>query len=308
MKYTNVAEYMQKKSHSIKEWLIAVRPWSFPASGMPVIAFTAYLMWKGFNPDWLMALWALATIIIFHAAGNTWSDYMDFKHEVDNRDSLGCTNITSGTFSPEEIKRLSLILMVAGCISGIAMLIMTGLPLLWIGIGGLLCAILYPAMKYIALGDIVIMLAYSILPALGTSFVTTGEFIWELLWACVPMGLITVAILHANNIRDIATDRLANIKTFAMRIGIVPSIYLYDFEVIVPFVFTLVCAILHIYPFWSLIVFLTFYPALKNCKIAHRFKREGREIISTLDIRTAKLQLTFGMLFVISLLIAAFTA
>ena len=33
------------KKHSFKDWMIAVRPWSFPASAMPVVVTLAYLFW-----------------------------------------------------------------------------------------------------------------------------------------------------------------------------------------------------------------------------------------------------------------------
>ena len=31
--------------HSLKDWLVAVRPWSFPASAMPVAVILAFLYW-----------------------------------------------------------------------------------------------------------------------------------------------------------------------------------------------------------------------------------------------------------------------
>ena len=62
------------KKHSFKEWLVAVRPWSFPASAMPVLVTLAYLHWGHGSVDWLNGLWALVNIVLFHASGNTWSD------------------------------------------------------------------------------------------------------------------------------------------------------------------------------------------------------------------------------------------
>ena len=57
--------------HSMKEWLIAVRPWSFPASAMPVLVTLMYLYWAGYESlNWLAGVWALVNIVIFHAAGN----------------------------------------------------------------------------------------------------------------------------------------------------------------------------------------------------------------------------------------------
>ena len=68
-----------KKIHGWKDWLVAVRPWSFPASAMPVAVTLVYLWWLGERVDWLNGVWALLDIIVFHAAGNTWSDYFDYR-------------------------------------------------------------------------------------------------------------------------------------------------------------------------------------------------------------------------------------
>ena len=64
------------KKHSLKDWMIAVRPWSFPASSMPVVVTLAYLYWMRQDINWVNGIWALLNIVVFHAAGNTWSDYL----------------------------------------------------------------------------------------------------------------------------------------------------------------------------------------------------------------------------------------
>lgn len=64
------------KKHSLKDWMIAVRPWSFPASSMPVVVTLAYLYWMQQDINWVNGIWALLNIVVFHAAGNTWSDYL----------------------------------------------------------------------------------------------------------------------------------------------------------------------------------------------------------------------------------------
>ena len=67
--------------HTFKEWMIAVRAWSFPASAMPVIVSTAYVYWKFRNGAGAVdgfVLWpaiaALVLMVLLHAAGNTWSE------------------------------------------------------------------------------------------------------------------------------------------------------------------------------------------------------------------------------------------
>ena len=275
---------------------------------MPVIATLGYLLWKsGETPaglDWGYGLWALANIIIFHAAGNTWSDYFDFRKSVDAEDTFGVKTLTGGMFSPEEIKRLSIGLLAVAVSAGIALMCLTGIPLLWIGLGGLACSLLYPALKYNALGDLVIFMSYAILPTLGTSFVTSGEVVWKSLWLAPPIGLITVAILHANNTRDTATDRRAHIRTFAMKIGPKASRITYYAEILIPFIWVAACCIAGIFPVWSLIAAVALVPASANLKMMKRSGSEGMSAIGTLDEMTARLQMVFSLLLTLSFIIA----
>lgn len=53
------------KKHSFKDWMIAVRPWSFPASAMPVVVTLAYLFWMKEDINWANGIWALLNIIVF---------------------------------------------------------------------------------------------------------------------------------------------------------------------------------------------------------------------------------------------------
>lgn len=64
------------KKHTFGEWMIAVRPGPFPISAMPVIVTTTFLFWRGYEINWAFAVWALVNIVIFHATGNTWSNFL----------------------------------------------------------------------------------------------------------------------------------------------------------------------------------------------------------------------------------------
>ena len=292
--------------HSFKEWMIAVRPWSFPASAMPVLVTLAFLNYAGYEMNWWYGVWALLNIVVFHAAGNTWSDYFDYKKGVDREDTFGAKTLTDGMFTPTEIYRLSLGLLTVALLGGIGLMLCTGLPLLYVGIGGMLCTLLYPMLKFNALGDADIFCAYAILPMLGTSFVATGAFHYEVLWNAIPVGLITVGILHANNTRDMQHDKRANIKTFAMLMGNKASAYAYCFEMVFPFVWVIGCIVAGVLPYYSLLVLVALMPALKNASMAIKFLKEGMTAIANLDEMTAKLQLIFSLLLTISLFVAYF--
>ena len=296
---------MNNKKHGFKAWLLATRPWSFPASAMPVLATLAYLFWRGHEINWLTGVWALVNIIVFHAAGNTWSDYYDYKRGVDREDTIGGMSIVSGEFQACEIKKLAWILLVIAVVAGVGLMLLAGLPVLYFGLAGCALIVLYPWLKYHALGDLDIFLTYSVLPILGTSYVATGALNYETLWLMLPIGLITVGILHVNNTRDIEQDSRAGIKTFAMLVGKRVSVVLYIAELMLPFVCVLVAAIYGAMPWWSLVVLVALKPALDNCRAMLKLPAEGMKALIGVDEKTAQLQLMFSLLLSLSLFITA---
>ena len=296
------------KKQSIKEWIIATRPWSFPASAMPVLVTLGYLFWKQGEINWPMGLFTIINVVLFHAAGNTWSDYRDFRSGVDREDAVGGMSIVSGQFSPEQIKRLSLSLMAVAVVCGLALCFFTGMPVLYFGLAGGVLTLFYPWLKYHALGDVDIFLTYAVLPMLGTSYVATGSINPDTLWLAVPVGLITVGILHSNNTRDIMQDRRAGIKTFAMAIGGKASSYLYCFEVIFPFLWCIAGIVAELFPVYAIIVLAVVKTAIDNARKAMRYPEEGMRALVGLDERTAQLQLMFSLALFGGFMIAAFIA
>lgn len=295
---------MSNNRHSLKDWFLATRPWSYPASSMPIFVTLAYLHWMDCNVNWYIGIWTLINVILFHAAANTWSDYFDYKKGVDRKDTIGGTSITSGKFRPEEIRLLSIVLLTISVISGVLIVISTGIPALYLGITGCILILLYPWLKYHALGDIDIFATFSILPILGTSFVATGYFYLQVMWLTIPIGLITVGILHINNTRDIEHDRRAGINTFAMLAGRRISTLIYCIEILFPFVWVVASAHKGLFPWWSLLVLPAIIPAIKNVAKALHFPSKGAEAIFGVDEQTAKLQLIFSLLLALSFFIA----
>ena len=291
--------------HSMKEWMIAVRPWSTPASAMPIIATLTFLFWKGSEINWLYGLWALIGMILFHYAGNVWSDWFDYRKKVDAEDTFGAKTLTTGMFTSKEIMGLAVGLLVVAIACGVGLAIATGLPLLWIGLAGTVCAGLYPLLKYNALGDLDIILTFAFLPTLGTSYAATGVIDWSVLLIALPVGLITDGILHCNNTRDMATDRRAGIRTMAMGLGTKVSAWLYIFEMTFPFVWICVCAIIGILPLHTFVVFLTLPIAIGCAKTMNKSAAQNdHTLLSDLDVRTAQLQMLFSALLSIALIAA----
>ena len=259
------------RKHTFGEWMIAVRPWSIPASAMPIIATLAFLFYKNSEINWLNGIWALIGMILFHLAGNTWSDYFDYRKKVDAEDTFGAKTLTTGMFQPKEIRNLAIGLLCAAVACGLGLLAVTGLPLLWIGLAGLACTLLYPILKFNALGDLDILLTFAFLPT-----------------------------------RDMITDKRAGINTMAMSLGNKISAWIYGFEVIFPFVWIGACSIIGIMPLSTIIVFLTLPVAIGCAQTMKNSIDGGAKMIADLDVRTANLQLFFSVLLTIAFAVGKF--
>ena len=293
--------------HSLKEWILTTRPWSFPASAMPVLTTFAFMTWVcslyGLKIDWINGILAVVGIVFFHASGNMLSDIRDYEKGIDK--GLDFMPLVNGSFTTKEYKRLSITLFAVGLAIGFYILSRCGWPLLYAAVYGAFFTLTYATFKYFALGDLVIFLSYAIIPILGTTYATLSEYYMPALVLALPIGLITVAILHVNNTRDIDSDRAAGIRTLAMLIGRNASLKLYAFEVLFPFILIIATVVCGWLPWHSLIALLAAPKAWKNARTVLSAKKKGVEVLAPIDAETAQLQLIFSLLLTISLFVAA---
>lgn len=298
--------------HTLKEWYLATRPWSFPASAMPVASTIAYLFWVsktfvGTSPvDWLCGILALVGIILFHAGGNVISDYNDYRKGVDTPENAMMLPLVNGSFKDYEFRRYGIVLLLAGCAVGVVLLLLTqSVELLYVGLAGGVLTLLYSFLKYRALGDVVIVLNYAILPIMGTSIVAVGHIDWSAMVLAVPLGLITDSILHINNARDAVSDRAAGARTFAMLIGPKASSLMYRAEVLLPFVWVVVAVCVGWLPVFTILVFVVAKTAWDMARQAKGLVSEGPAKVAMLDQQSAQLQAKFSVLMIVALVVSA---
>jgi len=300
-----------KNKPELKDWIIAVRPWSFPASSMPalvtfVYVFFLYKQQAGIYPNWFFGILSITGAVIFQISGNLISDYYDYKQGVDRKDTFGSSRLlVNHVFAPETILRLGLFFAVLGIGIGVYLFYYTGWPLLIIGGIGTVAAIFYYYFKYRALGDLLIFVIYGPMITLGTFYSMTSVIHWNVILLSIPIGCITVDILHANNTRDIAHDRRAHIRTLAMQLGIKGSMVEYYSLMILAYL-SLVVMVAAGFLHWPVLgVLITLPVAIKNCKIMSTASLDNPSNILDLDVKTAQLQLIFSSLFAILIFISA---
>jgi len=299
--------------------LVAIRPFSLPASTMPVIFGTAAAVVLGGAPLRLgPALAALLAMVALHCGANILSDVYDFRRGLDTQVSPVTGAVARGWLAPRQALAAAGLLLGPGALLG-AWLAWRCSPALWLigGVGFVIGAFYSTpplALKYRALGDLAVFLDFGILGALGAWTVQTGRPDWRpALWA-VPMALLVIGILHANNWRDIAGDGEKSVRTVARLLGDRGSFRYYTGLLFVPFL--MVAALIAwqlLQPGaqfglpWTAAATLPALPAALRCwgKARHRAAPAQPMDFITLDGATGQLNLLFGLLYTAGLVVYA---
>lgn len=215
---------------SSSRWIVAARPWALPASTMPVVFGTSLaVIIGGFRADVLRFVLALLAMVVLHSAANMLSDIFDAQRGLDRDVTPVSGAIVRGWLSPAAVRRGAAFLFLIGCGIGLGLAAITGLPLLIVGAVGVAVGAGYTILKYHALGDLAVFLNFGLLGALGAWIVQSRAFSWlPVVWT-VPMAMLVIAILHANNWRDIVTDSERRVRTFASVLGDAGSQIYYGF-------------------------------------------------------------------------------
>jgi 1,4-dihydroxy-2-naphthoate octaprenyltransferase len=310
----------QPQHSFIKKWWISARPFSFPASTMPVIFGTvlAYV-YGGYEFKPLLFILAFIGMVILHSGANILSDIFDFEKGLDKVPAPTSGGVVRGIISIREAWIGSVTMLILGTIIGLYLTWISGPWLLAIGLLGLFVGTFYTSrsmvnMKYNGLGDLAVFLNFGILGSLGAYYVQSGELSWiPVLWA-VPMSMLVIAILHANNWRDIQSDKEIKIFTIASLLGDKSSLRYYGVLIYGPFVVVLGLILvpfllfpqLTAMPFTFLITILALPLAFRLWRKALNRKTPSQPLdFIALDGATAQLNLLFGSLCTLALILQA---
>jgi len=114
----------------------------------------------------------------------------------------------------------------------------------------------------------------------------------SLIMFALPLALNTEAILHSNNVRDLEEDKKSGIFTMAIYLGFSRSYILYVFLLFVPYLMFLCMAIQQsVYYFLPLMTIFMAFDLEKD----FRYRR-----LTLLPLKTAKLNLVFGLVYVLA--------
>jgi len=294
----------------IQTWWQATRPFSFPASVIPaLLGGLVAVVHAGVRlkvGDYILAAAGAAAV---HAAANLLADYFDFRTGVDSVETQGASRgmLVSGRMTPREALLASGLLWLLTGLLAAYFVWRAGAVLLPVIAGGLVIGAGYTAaplkLKYRALGDACVFLTFGVGITLGAYTVQAGHLAWTPVFYSLPIAVLIWAILHSNNLRDIETDRRARIRTLAMLLGRDRSRRLYVLLLAAAYALVVgfVLAGLYVMPALATLLSLPLAIGAMRQVVDTEATPAAPAAWVTLDIRTAQLQMAFGLLLVVAL-------
>ncbi len=288
-----------RNSSKLSLWFKSTRPRTLPAAAAPVIIGLALAFYEN-KINLFIAILTLVAALLIQIGTNFANDYFDFIKGTDTDRRVGPVRlIQAGLIKKNEMLAAFIITFIIAAAIGVFLVIRGGWPILLIGIFAIIFGILYTAgpapLGYIGLGDIFVFIFFGIISVTGTFYLQTLKINMVALIASLAPGFLSVAILTANNIRDIKTDREAGKKTLIARFGYNFGLSEYLFCIIAAHLIPIVLVLITKSHYFSLISVLTVAMAVKPVKILLS-RPEPRYIIPVLG-KTGQILLIFSILF-----------
>ncbi len=204
-------------------WFLAARPKTLWAAVAPVMIGTGMAYGDG-GFHLLGALAALLGALLIQIGTNFCNDYVDFKKGADTVQRIGPVRATqSGWVTPRAMLRATVMVFVLVGLVGVYLVYRGGGVMLAIGVLSVLAGIGYTAgpyaLAYLGLGDLFVFIFFGPVAVGGTYYIQTLQWPVEVTVAGIAPGLLSCAILVANNLRDVEEDRVAQKRTLAVRYG-----------------------------------------------------------------------------------------
>ena len=289
-------------------WWRGARPRTLGAGIVPVFVGTAA---AGHIVGWRFAA-ALVVAIGLQVGVNLANDYFDGVRGVDTHERMGPPRLTqSGAATPRAVLTAALVALAAAAIAGLALALATR-PVLILIVGALAlgAALLYSGgprpYAGLGLGELMVFVFFGLMATCGTAYVMVQTIPAAAWWSGAVMGFLAVAILVANNLRDIPTDGASGKRTLAVRLGEARTRTLYRACVVAAFVTIGVGVLVFMasesrgLTQWALFGLLAWVPSIRPMELAG--KATGRELIPVLT-GTAATHAACGLLMTVGLVL-----
>jgi len=289
------------------EWFRLARPFSLTAAAVPV-SFGTALAFKDGVFAWGPFLAMLFGSLLIQAATNMFNEFYDEQRGLDVEGTVGIAgSIVSGRVSSRSVIVGALFCYTLALFIGIYLISVGGWPILVLGCLSALGGYLYSAgprpIAYTPASEVAVFLFMGILIIVIAYAVQAGSFPLYVPLAALPIGGLVAAILLANNIRDLVSDRRGGRRTLPIVFGREVAILVYRALLLEAYVAVAVLMVFRVVPPECALVFPSVFAAFRLWRDIAAYSTPRR--LDPIVKRTAALHLVFGVLYTVGVLIGA---
>ncbi|MBV9293291.1 MAG: 1,4-dihydroxy-2-naphthoate polyprenyltransferase [Frankiales bacterium] len=287
-------------------WVEAARPRTLPASAAPVLVGTAAGTEAG-GLVWWRFLLALLVAVAVQVAVNFANDYFDGVRGIDTVQRAGPRRaVASGLVSPPTMLAAVFVAIAVAAVAGVVLAAAVSWWLLLVGLGSFIALLGYSGgprpYASAGLGEVFVFVFFGLVATAGSSYVQHREVPAAAWIGGVATGLLAVAILVVNNLRDVPTDAVAGKRTLAVRIGEARTRLLFVGLIAAALALAAIGVPLASHSAWPVLVLLAI-PLAREPVNAVRGGGVGRALIPALG-GTGRLELAVAVLLAAGLLLA----
>jgi 1,4-dihydroxy-2-naphthoate octaprenyltransferase len=228
---------------SFAQWVEGARPRTLPNAIAPVIAGTGAAAWLH-AACWWKALLALLVAVAMIVGVNYANDYSDGIRGTDDVRAGPLRLVGSRLAAPRAVLTAAVVSLGVAAVAGVVLALFSAPWLIAVGAVCIAGAWLYTGGSkpygYLGLGEVAVFVFFGLVAVLGTQYTQALRVDWVGLATAVAMGSLSSAVLVANNLRDIPTDKESGKITLAVRLGDARTRLLYQALLIVAFALTFV--------------------------------------------------------------------
>jgi 1,4-dihydroxy-2-naphthoate polyprenyltransferase len=282
------------------QWVQGARPRTLPTAVSPVLVGTGAAIGDGVLAP-LPAALALLVAVALVIGVNFANDYSDGIRGTDDERVGPLRLVGSRLASPASVRTAAFACFGVAALAGLALVVLSEQWwLLAVGAACIAGAWFYTGGRrpygYAGLGEVAVFVFFGPVAVLGTVLTQSGAPGAPAVVAAIAVGMLTCAVLVANNLRDIPTDVVAGKRTLAVLLGDTDTRRLYAALVLAPFVLSAAGALRS----WPMLLALLALPLAVRPAAAVLRGAGGRALIAVLG-QTGVLLLAYSVLTAVGL-------
>lgn len=263
----------------MKKWIKAARLRTLPLSISGILVGSAAAFKEHHTQDnyYIIVILCFLTTLFFQVLSNYANDYGDAVKGTDNENRVGPKRaVQSGEITRKQMKNAMVITSLLSLITSVGVIYVSfgqqnfaaALAYLFLAVASVGAAIKYTVGKsaygYKGMGDLFVFIFFGLVSTLGTYYLFGHTLDLHIIFPAIGIGLLSMAVLNMNNMRDVENDTIMKKNTLVVKMGFEKAKQYHYFLIVFAAIVFNLFAINSFSKWYQYLYVIGFIPLLKN--------------------------------------------